>query len=362
MILSKRINYIKRISFFLFIFSLSALLGSLWLQNSLAGFKFQKTLNTEKLKNISEGSIFTEKINCSKNLDDCKKNIPLNLLQYSNKLGDCFTNNYEISYKINNKILKDRKFIFVNNELENKIKPEYVNKDLEIIINILGKNKDCIKNSKSYILYEIFPSYFEFMYNLKNNPKSILGATEKINPFIYGETSISNIVKRFPIYYVFKPLLFLSVILMYLYWHNYNYLCTKIIDSKKNMFFYFGVASAIFLFFHVLFLGVEIDNKILKLLRKLIIIFFILSEIIAQVLLTLRLYKNKINLSNFCNLKIIDIKIFFIFAATIISLFVISILLLKDFTNKIDYILEWNYFVGLIFYYFLSFLMLKKTN
>ena len=209
-------------------------------------------------------------------------------------------------------------------------------------------------------MYELFPFYYEFLYDLRNI--SSLGSNSSINPFINGEASISNIVKRFPINLVFKPLLFISVIFMYLYWRNYNYLFGEILNSKNNKFVLFGIASAVFLFFHVLFLGMEIDNKIFKLLRKLIIILFILSEIIAQFLLSIQLFKNKQNLNYYCNTYIINIKLLFVILIAAISVLVVFILLIYNLSNKVDYILEWNYFAGLLFYYLLSALMWKKLS
>ena len=106
----------------------------------------------------------------------------------------------------------------------------------------------------------------------------------------------------------------------------------------------------------------EIDNKIFKLLRKIIIVLFILSEIIAQFLLTINLYKNKENLKNYCNVFIINLKMFFVITIFSVSMFVIFILLIYDLSSKVDYILEWNYFAGLLFYYLLSALMWKKLT
>lgn len=361
MILSKRINFIRKIALSLFFFSLMALLGSLWLQNSIASFKFSKNqINNEKLKNIP-GFIFKDKVNCNENIDDCRENRYLKRIQYIDKLGDCFENDYKISYIISNEVLKNRNLLFVDNDINNKLKPKYLNKDIELNIEVLNsKSKDCIKNYNDYKLYKIFPFFYDFILQLKNNPKTNLGANVKINPFINGETSISNIVKRFPINFVFKPLLFISVILMFLYWNSYKYLFENILGSKKEMFVFFGISSAFFLFFHVLFLGMEIDNKAFKLLRKLIIVFFILFEIFAQSLLSIKLYKNRKKLNEFCSLFIINIKLLFIIIVSFISVVVIFLLLFFDLTSKIDYILEWNYFATLLFYYFLSFLMWKK--
>lgn len=361
MILNKRISFIRKISLSLFIFSLLSLLGSLWLQNTLADFKFRKDIFDEK---TSLSGIFKEKINCSENTELCYSSPDFGFFKASETLGKCFENKFEATYIVENDIFSDRKFLFINNELItnnniNKIKPEYINKEIEIILKETDeKNENCIRNYKYYNFYKIFPFYYEFLYNLKE--KSTLGTGVSINPFINGETSISNIVKRFPINLIFKPLLFISVIFMYLYWRNYGYLFDEILNSKNNKFVFFGIASAIFLFLHVLFLGLEIDNKIFKLLRKLVIVFFILSEIIAQFLLSINLFKNKNNLSYYCNAYIINIKLLFVIVIAIVSSLVIFILLVYDLSNKVDYILEWNYFAGLLFYYLLSALMWKK--
>ena len=63
-----------------------------------------------------------------------------------------------------------------------------------------------------YYAYKIFPSFFEYLANNKKNFS--LGTSSSVNPLIYGETSISNIVKRYPVKFVFKPLIYLSVFLM----------------------------------------------------------------------------------------------------------------------------------------------------
>ena len=47
-----------------------------------------------------------------------------------------------------------------------------------------------------------------------NQMKKLTYTTDRVNPFIYGETSISNIVKRFPINYFFKPILYISGIMI----------------------------------------------------------------------------------------------------------------------------------------------------
>ena len=357
MILQKRINFIKKISLFLFTFSFLSLILSLLLQNILANYTYAKGINDKK---IQLSKFFSDKIICSDNVELCRKNQYFGFLDKAEKLGDCYIYNYDQVFIVDNLEYSLRRYLFINSDLNNNLKPQFKDKEVEIQIRATKIDKNCIKNSKHYYLYKVFPFFYEYLYDLKQNPKTSLGARETINPFLYGETSISNIVKRFPINYVFKSFLFVSVILMYLYWINYNRLFAEIINSKNNKFIYFGIASAVFLFFHVLLLGVELDNKIFKLIRKLIIAFFILSEIIAQFYLSIILYKNKNNLKEFCNTHIINLKLYFVIVIALISFFVISILLIYNLSSKVDYILEWNYFAGLLFYYLLSYLMWKK--
>lgn len=363
MIFLKRINFIKRISLFLFIFSFLALVLSLWLQNALINFNYEKVLSYKKIEN---SKFFSQKINCSENIQECGKKF-LGILYSPKSLGDCYIYHFKQKIIVNNETLNDRAYLFIGNNTESgvrqykNLKPEIVDKDIEFQITGYNKNAQCIKNSEYYNLYKIFPFYYEFLYYLKHNPKTQLGAIETINPFIYGEVSISNVVKRFPINYIFKSFLYISVILMYLYWINYRRLLVEILNSKNNKFIYFGLASAFFLFFHVLLLGIEFDNKVFKLIRKLIIALFILSEIIAQFNLSIMLYKNRDNLNKFCNTYIINIKLYFVIVISLISFFIIAILLIYDLSSKVDYILEWNYFAGLLFYYLLSFMMWKKN-
>ena len=247
MILSKRVKYIKIISISLFFFSFFSLVASLWLQNTLADFKFTKTAD---FKRLETANLISKDINCSKNLDICRIS-DFKILKDTQRLGDCYPYEVEIEYFIEeNKIIKDHSSLFVNGDVKKgKLKPDLNDKNIEIVFKKINKKKpSCIKNNQVYNLYKIFPFYHEFLYALKNNPKTTLGASEQINPFIYGESSISNIVKRYPINYIFKSLLYISVIFMFLYWVNYNILFKEVLNTKNNTFVYYGIISAIFLF------------------------------------------------------------------------------------------------------------------
>jgi len=223
--------------------------------------------------------------------------------------------------------------------------------------------KRCIKNSKLYVLYKIFPKLFYYIENALPNINYKPGTSTTVNLFIYGEVSISNIVKRHPINYVFKPLLFLTSFLMVFYWLTYQKIFWNVTKVKEiNKFTIFGVLSGLFLFFHIIFLGSTIDNDIFQKLRKLILILFILCEISAQFFLIKRLYLNIDKLNNYVSKKILNLKIIFVSLIIISGTAIIGILIFNNLDSKIDYIIEWNYFAILLFFYLLSFLMWRKRD
>jgi len=356
------VNKMKKISFYLFIVCILSLTGSIFLHNTLVSFKYSMGIDESILEPIS-GYTITKKLNCTENLDLCQMNDDFNLLKRSSKLGTCFENKIQISHKVDNIDLEYEE-LFIQNNYLNNLKPKFKNKDIQYIVTVNDrKAEDCIKNSSSYKYYKIIPFYYEFLHTLRTNPKTNLGSSTSINPFLYGETSISNIVKRFPVNFIFKPLLFIGSILLILYWSKYNTLFVEVLKSQKNIFRLFGIISAISLFFHVLFLGVKFENEILNSIKKLFIVFFILFEVLAQYFLTLGLFKNKKKLINLANINVINLKVGFLILVIPVTLAIIVIMLLFDLTNKYHFLLEWNYFTLLIFYYLLSYLMwFKKIN
>ena len=212
-------------------------------------------------------------------------------------------------------------------------------------------------------IYNLFPKFFETIYNLKNNSRTNLGTSVTVNPFFYGETSISNIAKRYPIKYVFKNLLYIGIIIMIFYWIYYNKIFKIIINSNKNnLFLIFGILSAFFLLLHVFFLGWIFESEFLTKLRRTFIVFFILFEILAQAFLIRKIFLTKDQINNYINYLVIYFKLIFVISIIIVTLLILFALSLYNLDSKIDYILEWNYFLVLLFFYFLSFLMWKKIN
>jgi hypothetical protein len=183
-----------------------------------------------------------------------------------------------------------------------------------------------------------------------------------VNPFFKGETSISNIAKRYPLYLIFKPFLFIASLLMIIYWVYTKKIILSFNKSDKIQIYYIlGVLSGIFLFLHVFFLGSEIENEIFKKLRRYIIAFFILFELMAQFFLIKKLFNIRNIISNFINNVVLKLKWFFISFFLVVTILILSLLAIIDLSKQADYIIEWNYFVILSFYYLLTFYLWKKN-
>ena len=60
----------------------------------------------------------------------------------------------------------------------------------------------------------------------------------------------------------------------------------------------FGILSAVFLAIHSIFLGIKFDIQIYKLLRRVVLLLFIIFEIIAQGILVYHFFKIKNYLLN----------------------------------------------------------------
>ena len=86
---------------------------------------------------------------------------------------------------------------------------------------------------------------------------------------------------------------------------------------------------------------------------------FIIFEIIAQAYLVVTLYSLKNELDAFINKKYLKIKL--VLVSTLIVVAIISIPLISLPGNKfLKHTLEWDYFLGVITFYLLTFFMWKK--
>ena len=166
-----------------------------------------------------------------------------------------------------------------------------------------------------------------------------------------------------PINHFFKPLLYMTVILMILYWVYYNNIIKNLVKSSKNFnFFTLGILSAIFLLLHVFFLGWTFESEFLTKLRRTFVVFFIFFEVLAQAFLIKKIFSIKDKMKRYLHSIIIYLKILFVLTICLGTISILIILMIYDLSSKIDYILEWNYFLVLLLFYYLSFLMWKKLK
>ena len=181
-------------------------------------------------------------------------------------------------------------------------------------------------------------------------------------PYLDGSLSISRASRTFPQYLIFKPGMIITAILLCFYWYKNNILINhfKNTDTKKNNFMIFGILSAVFLTLHSILLGLETDIKIFKFLRRVVLVSFIVFEIIAQSVLVINFYKLKKELKEFFHPNILKLKILLVSILILVAVISIPFLILGG-NIHFKHGLEWNYFVGVIFFYLLSNLFWRKS-
>ena len=122
-------------------------------------------------------------------------------------------------------------------------------------------------------------------------------------PYFDGGASISRTARPYPTWLIFKPAMFLTSYLLIKYWiYNKEIINFFSRDHKyKNKILFFGIASAIALTIHSIFLGIKFDNDIYKLFRRVIMLSFIIFEITAQAYLVAAFYSFSNKLNNYIN-------------------------------------------------------------
>ena len=181
-------------------------------------------------------------------------------------------------------------------------------------------------------------------------------------PYIDGGASISRVTRNYPNWLIFKPAMFLTSFLLIKYWiYNREIIRFFNKDHKytKKVFF-FGICSAVALTIHSIFLGIKFDNDLYKLFRRVVMLSFIIFEVVAQAYLVAIFYSFKDKLAKYINHKYLKIKLLLV--STLIVVAIISIpLIIMDGNKFLKHILEWDYFLGIISFYLLSFKMWKKN-
>ena len=182
-------------------------------------------------------------------------------------------------------------------------------------------------------------------------------------PYIDGGASISRTARVFPTYLIFKPAMFLTAYLLIRYWLYIKKIILNIHGDHKNLgkIIIFGISSAICLIIHSIFLGIKFDYDLYKLFRRVIMIVFIIFEVVAQAYLVITLYSIKNKLLSFINLKFLKLKA--ILVSILIFVMIVSIPIVSMPGNKhIKHALEWDFFLGVILFYVLTFFMWKKQS
>ena len=187
-------------------------------------------------------------------------------------------------------------------------------------------------------------------------------------PYFDGGASISRTARPYPSWLVFKPAMFLTSFLLIKYWlYNKSIISFFDRDHKNiNKIVYFGIASAIALTIHSIFLGIKFDNDFYKLFRRVIMLMFVIFEIVAQAYLVATLYSFRDKISNYINKRYLILKIYLLSVLIVVAVISIPIISLPGnnffgFNLKFfKHALEWDYFIGVITFYLLTFLMWKR--
>ena len=103
-------------------------------------------------------------------------------------------------------------------------------------------------------------------------------------PYLDGGASISRTARPYPSWLIFKPAMFFTSYLLIRYWLFNRNIINHFEKNHKNIkkIVFFGIASAIALTVHSIFLGIKFDNDLYKLFRRVIMLSFIVFEIVAQ--------------------------------------------------------------------------------
>ena len=182
-------------------------------------------------------------------------------------------------------------------------------------------------------------------------------------PYIDGGTSISRTARVFPTYLIFKPAMFLTSYLLIKYWLYTKEIIVFFNKNHKNIKYiiFFGIGSAILLTLHSIFLGIKFDNDLYKLFRRVVMLAFIIFEVVAQTYLVMTYYSFKNDLLKFINQNFLKMKLILVLMLILVALISIPIVTMPG--NKfLKHALEWDYFVGVISFYLLTFFMWKNKN
>ena len=188
-----------------------------------------------------------------------------------------------------------------------------------------------------------------------------IGRSGPTFPYFDGGVSISRTARTYPTYLIFKPGMIFTAFLLIIYWIKTNNIINQYQGlSNTNLFRTLGIVSAIFLVIHSIFLGIKFDNDLYKFSRRFVLLSFIIFEIAAQSLLVYRFYKIKSVIQKDINSYVLTFKIILVSILILTALISLPIIIQSGNTH-IKHALEWNYFVGVILFYLLTFMFWRKN-
>ena len=182
-------------------------------------------------------------------------------------------------------------------------------------------------------------------------------------PYIDGGASISRVTRYYPNWLIFKPSMFLTSFLLIKYW-IYNREIIKFFNKDHKYIkkvFFFGICSAVALTVHSIFLGIKFDNDLYKLFRRVVMVSFIVFEVVAQTYFVIIMYSIKDKLKKYINSKVLTLKIILVSILVVVGIICIPILIM-DGNKQLKHALEWDYFIGVISFYLLTFFMWKAKK
>ena len=188
-----------------------------------------------------------------------------------------------------------------------------------------------------------------------------IGRSGQTFPYFDGGVSISRTARTYPTFLIFKPSMFLASVLLIMYWIKTNILINSYQNTQgvNNRFKTFGILSAIFLIIHSILLGVKFDYDLYKFFRRFVLLGFIIFEIVAQSLLVIKFYKLKSMIIKDINNYVLTLKIILVSILVVVAIFSLPIVVTSG-NVHFKHALEWNYFVGVILFYLLTYLFWKK--
>ena len=156
--------------------------------------------------------------------------------------------------------------------------------------------------------------------------------------------------------------MYITSILMSIYWINYYIFFKKNNLHENNKFLVFGIMASVLLFLHVFFLGTSYEIPNFEKIRRAIIALFILNEILAEFFLANKIYRLRFSLFEKMKQKIILTKMIFVCTLVVITAICLVYMILFNPTHVFNNILEWNYLCFLLFFYFLSSIIWKNKS